>query len=227
MWFDANFERDSVVQLLNICQPGRPFTLTRHNIFDVELLCKEWKITDKRVLDEVKQFIQNLPGDGGLAVARPLFCLRLRLGSEDVEDEIRRCLTQFVGDDELVQFPVAIVACLVDFSVYLDDSQSCDRVLNFYIEYFRMQSVQSSQIFRTLDVGRLGTEQLERMGRLEVVPWCGQDGSLVSDRSSAAAGAARTRNGRVIRTTQDSDPRTRNGLGARTRNGSRTKARNV
>jgi hypothetical protein len=41
----------------------------------------------------------------------------MRLGTKDVEDEIRWCLVQFVDDDELVKVPIGIVARLVDFSV--------------------------------------------------------------------------------------------------------------
>lgn len=46
-------------------EAGRPFTQTRQSIFDVELLCREWEITDKRVLDEVEDFIRNPPGARG------------------------------------------------------------------------------------------------------------------------------------------------------------------
>jgi hypothetical protein len=90
--FDGSFERDSVVQGLNVCQAGRPFRLTRGNIFEVELLYKEWEITDKRVLDQVEGFIRNPPGGGSLAVARLLFSLGRWRGTEDLEDEVRRCL---------------------------------------------------------------------------------------------------------------------------------------
>jgi hypothetical protein len=50
------------VQFTNVCRVGRPSTLTQQNIFKIELLCKEWEITDRGILDEAEDFIRNPPG---------------------------------------------------------------------------------------------------------------------------------------------------------------------
>jgi hypothetical protein len=178
--FDGSFKRDSVVQFLNLCQAGRRFTLTRQNIFEVELLCKEWEITEPRVLDEVGGFIRNPPGGGNLTVTRLLFCLGRGLATHDLEDEVRGRLAEFAEDDELVQVPLGVLVRIADFGVYLGDSVGHDRVLDFCIKYCRKHGAESSQIFRTLDAGRLGPEQLERLYQLEGVRWRWQDWSVIS-----------------------------------------------
>jgi hypothetical protein len=40
----------------------------------------------------------------------------------------------FVGDNELLDVPVAVMVHVVDFGVYLDDSKGCDRVLAFLFD---------------------------------------------------------------------------------------------
>jgi hypothetical protein len=48
----------------------------------VELRCKEWKITEKIVLDDVESFISNPPGGGRLEFARLLFYLGQGMGQK-------------------------------------------------------------------------------------------------------------------------------------------------
>jgi hypothetical protein len=130
-------------------------------------------------LDEVECFIRNPPGSGRLTVGRLLFYLGRRLATEELEDEVRGSLVQFVEEDRLLDVLVGVLLRLVDFSVYSEDPESLDRVLSFCIKYFRVHGPKSWQIFRTLDVGRLGTEQLERLYRLEGAHWCWQHRSVV------------------------------------------------
>jgi hypothetical protein len=177
--FAASFKRDSIVQFLNLCQAGHPFNLTRANIFEVELLCREWEVKDKRVVNEVKSFIRNPPGGGTLTIGWLRFYLDRGLATADLEEEIRGRLGDLVENDELAQVPFGVLLRLVDFSLYLRDSESSNRVLNFCIRYFNVHGPESSQIFRTLNLPQLETEQLERLYRLQGVKWCWRDWSVV------------------------------------------------
>jgi hypothetical protein len=160
---------DSVVQFLNLCQ-GLKYNLTPRNVFEIELLCKEWRATPS-LCKRVEKFINHPPGGGTLEVAKLLFYLKWGLCTKEIEDFLRLKLIDSVGDELLRRVPVPVLARIVNFRQYEGNSELYDKLFTFCIQYYGDYGPLASVIFMTCDVTRLSTEQLRRLFSLAQLQW--------------------------------------------------------
>jgi hypothetical protein len=83
-------------------------------VFEVDLLCREWEVTDKSILGYIDRFMENPPDGGSLDVAKLVYQLRLGPDTKAVEEQLRRGLG----------LPIPVVVRIVDFG-------SCDPYVTF------------------------------------------------------------------------------------------------
>jgi hypothetical protein len=166
--FDGCFKRDSVIQFLKICQ-GEAHTLTRANVFEVDLLCREWEIEDA-TCGAVRRFIEGPPAGSNLLICELLFRFDHRLDTSELESRLRGDFVKFVNDNQLIEVPVSILSRIVDFSIY--GPNSFESVFEFCVRYFKEHGASASQIFRTLKVSELSKEHLICLCSLKDLHWC-------------------------------------------------------
>jgi hypothetical protein len=100
-------------------------------------------------------------------VRRLLFLLSRGLETWETEDLLRSKLVDVVGDSAALETPAVVLARVIDFQEWTLRSNKFEGLFAFCVEYLRVHGSSVSQVFRTLDVGRLDSKDLDRLCILE------------------------------------------------------------
>jgi hypothetical protein len=157
-----------VIQFLKIYQ-GEGHTLTRSDLFEVDLLCREWEIDDT-TYGAVRRFIEGPPGGSSLLICELLFRFGHRRDTSEQENRVREDFAKFANDGQMIEIPVSILSRIIDFNVH--GPESFESVFGFCVRYFRQHGSGASHIFRTLKVSELSKEHLIYLCSLKDLHWC-------------------------------------------------------
>jgi hypothetical protein len=165
---DATFRRESVARFLSACQ-DLVYDPKLEDVFEVELLCDQWKVTHSAIRDPIAKFIDYKEQRGTLPVARLLFRLAHHLDTSEAETHVRRRLPTLLKGRQMFRIPPPILLRIVDFQDFEDDPVSYARLFAFCVEYFESQEEREAPvpIFNTLDIARLTDEEVRQLPNVQ------------------------------------------------------------
>jgi hypothetical protein len=110
---NSGASQDAIIQLVSGCQ-NREMHLTVDNVFEIELVCGEWKV-NRSLRQVISKFIEEHYNDLNFVLASIDFRRERNVPIGSDESYIRRHIIGFIDDSRFSTLPLSILARIADF----------------------------------------------------------------------------------------------------------------
>jgi hypothetical protein len=162
--------QDAIIQLVIGCQ-NREMHLTVDNVFEIQLVCGEWKV-NRSLRQVISKFIEEYYNDPNFVLASIDFRRERNLPIESEESYIRRHIIDFIDDSRFLTLPLSILARVVDFQEYEDDPIPLRTFFRWCLTYLSTHGPARSVLFTTLNLNWLSAEDVELLCSQKTFLWC-------------------------------------------------------